>query len=67
MKEIIKDFLKTVRNYTDQTERTRAQFIDAIYFSDLSYEEKEELYQLVDSLKIVIENYHSIIDKIIKR
>lgn len=67
MEKIIKDFLGTVREYTNQVERTRTQFIDTIYFSNLSNEEKEELYPLIDSLKTVIENYYSIADKIIKR
>lgn len=67
MNEIIRNFLGTVRNYTEQVERTRVQFIDAIYFSDLSNEEKEELYQLVDSLKIIRVNFNTIADKIIER
>lgn len=67
MEKIMRDFLGTVRECTEQVERTRAQFIDTIYFSDLSNEEKEELYPLIDSLKTIIENYYSIADKITKR
>lgn len=67
MEKIMRDFLGTVRECTEQVERTRVQFIDAIYFSDLSNEEKEELYPLIDSLKTIRENYYSIADKITKR